>query len=124
MCEKDENQDDNRTCTVLCNASLFYAHRLQGAPDWMGNEDMPMKDCFQWGPEGKTSGIWMWSEPFEMKLQCDISSNGTTLIPKDTTVAVLVMDTQGTFDCETTMTRTVQCLRSVHCSAQYRSTTS
>lgn len=54
---------------------------------------------FQWrgGHERMTTGIWMWSEPF---LRVD-SETGERL-------AVLLMDTQGMFDNETTMTLTAQ----------------
>ena len=44
-----------------------------------------------------TTGIWMWSEPF-IKYCPHIGSE----------VAILLMDTQGMFDNETTMTLTAQ----------------
>ena len=44
------------------------------------------------------SGIWMWSEPF---IRTSTASGGEKL-------AVLLMDTQGMFDNETTMTLTAQ----------------
>ncbi|CAM9916646.1 unnamed protein product [Choristocarpus tenellus] len=48
---------------------------------------------FQWrgGSDRMTTGIWMWSEPFLRRV-----ANGTT-------VAVLLVDTQGMFDNETSM---------------------
>jgi len=45
-----------------------------------------------------TTGIWMWSEPF---IRTTTASGGEKL-------AVLLMDTQGMFDNETTMTLTAQ----------------
>lgn len=45
-----------------------------------------------------TSGIWMWSEPF---IRTTKASGGEKL-------AILLMDTQGMFDNETTMTLTAQ----------------
>lgn len=55
---------------------------------------------FQWrgGKERQTTGIWMWSEPF-------IRSSTAAGAQK---LAVLLMDTQGMFDNETTMTLTAQ----------------
>ena len=52
---------------------------------------------FQWrgGEERNTTGIWLWSEPFMIT-----KSNGEKL-------AVLLVDTQGMFDHETTMSLTV-----------------
>lgn len=52
---------------------------------------------FPWrgGQERQTTGIWMWSEPFIRDV------NGEK-------VAILLMDTQGMFDNETTMTLTAQ----------------
>lgn len=51
---------------------------------------------FQWraGKERTTTGIWMWSEPFIRRV-----ANGEE-------VAVLLMDTQGMFDNETSMNLT------------------
>eukprot|EP00049_Salpingoeca_infusionum_P017858 m.354666 g.354666 ORF g.354666 m.354666 type:complete len:641 (-) comp17076_c0_seq1:246-2168(-) len=50
---------------------------------------------FSWesGTTRHTSGIWMWNRPFYR------------LLPDGTKVAILVMDTQGTFDNETTMSQ-------------------
>jgi Guanylate-binding protein, N-terminal domain len=54
---------------------------------------------FAWrgGMERQTTGIWMWSEPF---LRTPKGSNEQ--------VAVLLMDTQGMFDNETSMALTAQ----------------
>eukprot|EP00602_Paraphysomonas_sp_CaronLab_P005389 CAMPEP_0185020938 /NCGR_PEP_ID=MMETSP1103-20130426/3584_1 /TAXON_ID=36769 /ORGANISM="Paraphysomonas bandaiensis, Strain Caron Lab Isolate" /LENGTH=550 /DNA_ID=CAMNT_0027552149 /DNA_START=38 /DNA_END=1687 /DNA_ORIENTATION=+ len=54
---------------------------------------------FAWcgGQSRQTTGIWMWSEPFLRK----VSSH-----PEK--IAILLMDTQGMFDNETTMTLTAQ----------------
>lgn len=54
---------------------------------------------FAWrgGYERQTTGIWMWSEPFILK---NFETNEQ--------YAVLLMDTQGMFDNQTTMTLTAQ----------------
>ena len=56
------------------------------------------QESFSWraGPERQTTGVWMWSEPFIRKRE-----------GRDD-VALLLMDTQGMFDNETTMTITAQ----------------
>jgi atlastin len=55
---------------------------------------------FQWrgGQKRQTTGIWMWSEPF---IRATSTTNGEK-------IAILLMDTQGMFDNETTMTLTAQ----------------
>lgn len=55
---------------------------------------------FQWrgGQKRQTTGIWMWSEPF---IRSTSATNGEK-------IAILLMDTQGMFDNETTMTLTAQ----------------
>lgn len=57
------------------------------------------ENSFAWrgGQERQTTGIWMWSEPFIRSSK----SSGEK-------IAVLLMDTQGMFDNETTMTLTAQ----------------
>jgi atlastin len=57
------------------------------------------KDSFAWrgGEERQTTGIWMWSEPF---IRTTPSSDGP--------MAILLMDTQGMFDNETSMALTAQ----------------
>ena len=43
---------------------------LQGVPgDWLGDDQSPLEG-FPWrgGTERETTGILMWSEPFEIKL--------------------------------------------------------
>jgi len=54
---------------------------------------------FKWkaGQERQTTGIWMWSDPFFK----DCVHTGQK-------IAILLMDTQGMFDNETTMTLTAQ----------------
>jgi len=48
---------------------LFVVMLFQGATGWMGDPDVPLKG-FPWkgGAERDTSGILMWSEPFEVVL--------------------------------------------------------
>ncbi|XP_038073230.1 atlastin-2-like [Patiria miniata] len=64
----------------------------QGVPDWMGQEDQPLVG-FSWrgGSERETTGIWIWSKVF----LCPG--------PDGEEVAVLLMDTQGAFDSESTV---------------------
>jgi len=64
-----------------------------GQDDWLGSEDDVPLTGFNWrgGAERDTTGILMWSEVFEVKLPCG----------KD--VAVVLMDTQGAFDSNSTV---------------------
>ena len=56
---------------------------------------------FEWrgGQERQTTGIWVWSEPFIRKLKGSDS---------DEDIAIILMDTQGMFDSETSMSLTAQ----------------
>ncbi|XP_033126667.1 atlastin-2-like [Anneissia japonica] len=64
----------------------------RGSEDWMGSNDEPLTG-FSWrgGSDRETTGIWMWSDVF-------ICPG-----PNDKDVAVLLMDTQGAFDTESTV---------------------
>lgn len=64
----------------------------EGQPDWLGDDDSPLEG-FTWrgGSERETTGILLWSEPFICKT------------PSGEEVAVLLMDTQGAFDSESTV---------------------
>nr|CAD7431905.1 unnamed protein product [Timema monikensis] len=64
----------------------------QGTPDWIGGNDTPLEG-FSWrgGSERDTTGILIWSEVFLSKL------------PSGEEVAVLLIDTQGAFDSESTV---------------------
>ncbi|XP_049857521.1 atlastin isoform X1 [Schistocerca gregaria] len=66
--------------------------KAQGRADWMGTDEMPL-DGFSWrgGSERDTTGILLWSEVFIVDL------------PTGEQVAVLLMDTQGAFDSESTV---------------------
>lgn len=59
---------------------------------WMGSDDKPL-DGFSWrgGSERDTTGILMWSEVFKATLD-----NGEK-------IAIVLLDTQGTFDSESTV---------------------
>eukprot|EP01032_Pedospumella_encystans_P009521 gene9521-11199_t len=65
-----------------------------------GKPALKKEASFAWrgGQERQTTGIWMWSEPF---IRTTKASGGEKL-------AILLMDTQGMFDNETTMTLTAQ----------------
>jgi atlastin len=64
---------------------------------WYNELDSLGNDGFDWrgGAERNTTGIWMWSKPFILPRTL---SDG-----KNEDVAVLLVDTQGMFDHETTM---------------------
>lgn len=64
----------------------------QGNTDWMGSDDEPLEG-FSWrgGSERDTTGILIWSEVF------------LTDLPNGEQVAVILMDTQGAFDSESTV---------------------
>jgi len=64
-----------------------------GKDDWLGSEDNVPLTGFHWrgGADRDTTGILMWSKVFEVKLPCG----------KD--VAVVLMDTQGAFDSNSTV---------------------
>ncbi len=67
--------------------------------DWSMVDSEKLNTSFPWrgGQQRQTTGIWMWSEPFIR-----------TTKACDDQIAVLLMDTQGMFDNETTMTLTAQ----------------
>lgn len=69
------------------------------------------QESFAWkgGNERQTTGIWMWSEPFIRKSShCTGRAGSNDDDDDDDGVAVLLMDTQGMFDNETTMSLTAQ----------------
>lgn len=68
-------------------------------PGKSSSSEQGEQDSFAWrgGHDRMTTGIWMWSQPFLR-----------TLPGSGERVAVLLMDTQGMFDNETTMTLTAQ----------------
>jgi hypothetical protein len=96
----------------LVEGNLNEGWSVQGAEDWSiiepDGEQLPAakkenamtkkESSFRWrgGKERQTTGIWMWSEPF-----IRYTANKEKL-------AVLLMDTQGMFDNETSMTLTAQ----------------
>ncbi|KAH7976579.1 hypothetical protein HPB52_016520 [Rhipicephalus sanguineus] len=72
---------------LLC--FLLRYLRSMGRADWLGDPDAPLEG-FKWqaGSQRQTTGILMWSEVFLVE-----NSQGEKL-------AVVLMDTQGTFDCK------------------------
>ncbi|XP_037524731.2 atlastin-1-like isoform X2 [Rhipicephalus sanguineus] len=83
--------------------------RNNGGSNWMEDTDTPLSG-FQWRPGStrETTGILLWNEVFLMT-----NSKGEE-------VAVLLMDTQGTFDCVSTMkeSTTIFCLSMMASSVQ------
>ncbi|XP_063231585.1 atlastin isoform X2 [Bacillus rossius redtenbacheri] len=77
--------------SFLLDFFLRYMN-CQGAPNWIGDDDTPLEG-FSWrgGSERDTTGILIWSEVFLTKL------------PYGEEVAVLLVDTQGAFDSESTV---------------------
>ncbi|XP_018010177.1 atlastin-3-like [Hyalella azteca] len=77
--------------SFLLNHLVKYCEN-KGSPNWLGDPSLPLEG-FAWrsGIEGETTGIYIWSKPFVFTK------------PSGDEVAVILMDTQGTFDCETTM---------------------
>ncbi|GFS22103.1 atlastin-3 [Elysia marginata] len=65
---------------------------VEGSPDWLGDEEAPLEG-FSWrgGSDRDTTGILIWSEPFILK-----NRSGEEIV-------VLLMDTQGAFDSESTV---------------------
>ncbi|XP_059480337.1 atlastin isoform X2 [Neocloeon triangulifer] len=77
--------------SFLLDFFLRYMN-AQGAEDWLGEEESPL-DGFSWrgGSERDTTGILMWSEVFLVDL------------PSGEKVAVILVDTQGAFDSQSTV---------------------
>uniref|UniRef100_A0A8C1U7V4 Atlastin 3 n=1 Tax=Cyprinus carpio TaxID=7962 RepID=A0A8C1U7V4_CYPCA len=77
--------------SFLLDFMLRYMYRKPGQ-DWLGQENEPLTG-FSWrgGSEPETTGIQLWSEVF--------------IVPKEdgSEVAVLLMDTQGAFDSQSTV---------------------
>ncbi|XP_054648458.1 atlastin-3 isoform X1 [Dunckerocampus dactyliophorus] len=77
--------------SFLLDFMLRYMHR-KGDRNWLGQDDEPLTG-FSWrgGSEPETTGIQIWSEVFPIQ-----KSDGTE-------VAVVLMDTQGAFDNQSTV---------------------
>ncbi|ENN78293.1 hypothetical protein D910_10028 [Dendroctonus ponderosae] len=71
--------------------SSKYVHK-QNTSDWIGSEDTPLEG-FSWrgGSERDTTGILMWSEVF------------LTELPTGEKIAIILLDTQGTWDSKSTV---------------------
>ncbi|XP_050664575.1 atlastin isoform X2 [Leptidea sinapis] len=81
--------------SFLLDFFLRYMHHKYGSGgggDWLGSDDQPLAG-FSWrgGSERDTTGILMWSEIFKATLD-----NGEK-------VAIILLDTQGAFDSESTV---------------------
>ena len=77
--------------SFLLDFFLRYLN-AKGHHDWLGDDESPLEG-FSWrgGSERETTGILLWSEPFLCK-----TSSGEEIV-------VLLMDTQGAFDSESTV---------------------
>ena len=91
--------------SFLLSWFLKYLHHLSGNSatstiktntKWYNQTDTLGNSGFNWrgGHERNTTGIWMWSEPFFLQR------------PSGEQMAVVLVDTQGMFDHETTMALT------------------
>ncbi|CAH4034175.1 unnamed protein product [Pieris brassicae] len=71
---------------------LHHKYHVKDSGDWLGGEDAPLQG-FSWrgGSERDTTGLLLWSQPF------------LTTLDNGEKVAILLMDTQGTFDSESTV---------------------
>ncbi|XP_039967539.1 atlastin-like [Bactrocera tryoni] len=69
-----------------------YVHNNLSEKDWLGDENAQLKG-FSWrgGSQRDTTGILIWSDIFLYDH------------PNGDKVAIILMDTQGTFDCDSTM---------------------
>ncbi|KAI5634591.1 atlastin-1 [Phthorimaea operculella] len=82
--------------SFLLDFFLRYMHHKynlgETGGEWLGSEKDPLKG-FSWrgGSERDTTGLLLWSQPFKTTLD-----NGEKIV-------ILVMDTQGTFDSESTV---------------------
>ncbi|CAB0029081.1 unnamed protein product [Trichogramma brassicae] len=79
------------TTKCKCHMPVCYIHQ-DTSDNWLGGDDDPLKG-FSWrgGSERDTTGILMWSKVFPATL-----ANGEK-------VAVVLMDTQGAFDSQSTV---------------------
>ncbi|CAI9558884.1 unnamed protein product, partial [Staurois parvus] len=77
--------------SFLMDFMLRYMYKTEPV-DWLGDYNEPLSG-FSWrgGSERETTGIQIWSEVFLVEK------------PDGKTVAVLLMDTQGTFDSQSTL---------------------
>ncbi|KAL0974171.1 hypothetical protein UPYG_G00216540 [Umbra pygmaea] len=78
--------------SFILDFMLRYMYRKDRREDWLGQDNEPLTG-FKWrgGSEPETTGIQLWSEVFLVE-----KSNGKQ-------VAVLLMDTQGAFDNQSTV---------------------
>ncbi|XP_062320134.1 atlastin-2 isoform X5 [Osmerus eperlanus] len=78
--------------SFLLDFMLRYMHNQQHLDQWMGGDDEPLTG-FSWrgGCERETTGIQVWSEVFVVPK------------PDGSKVAVLLADTQGAFDSQSTI---------------------
>ncbi|KAF6202674.1 hypothetical protein GE061_003074 [Apolygus lucorum] len=82
--------------SFILNFFLKYLYHTYGSEpvetDWMGADDQPLKG-FSWrgGSERDTTGILMWSKVF------------LATIKEDEKIAIILIDTQGTFDSGSTV---------------------
>lgn len=93
-------EDTSDAWMISEGEELAEGNMNEGGWSMVEEAEIRREASFQWrgGEQRQTTGIWMWSEPFIRESK---ASNGEK-------VAVLLMDTQGMFDNETTMTLTAQ----------------
>jgi atlastin len=93
-------QDGDLSQAWMVAEELLEGNMNEGGWSVVDSDNVRKEMSFAWrgGQQRQTTGIWMWSEPF-------IRATSAT---NDEKVAILLMDTQGMFDNETTMTLTAQ----------------
>lgn len=80
-----------KCCLLICFDQQYKSHDVS---DWMGENEASSKlNGFKWrgGRKRETTGIWMWSDVFTHDFR-----NGEK-------VAIILLDTQGIFDDQTSM---------------------
>jgi atlastin len=92
--------DESEQWMVLEGPELAEGNMNEGGWSMVESAELRRESSFKWrgGDKRQTTGIWMWSDPF---FRSSKATNGEK-------IAVLLMDTQGMFDNETTMTLTAQ----------------
>lgn len=94
------DEDTSDAWMISEGEELAEGNMNEGGWSMVEEAEIRREASFQWrgGEQRQTTGIWMWSEPFIRESKAS----------KGEKVAVLLMDTQGMFDNETTMTLTAQ----------------
>lgn len=91
------SMDDLSEDWMLKDGNALSEGNLNHGIITLGEESISASFAWRGGQERQTTGIWIWSEPFIRKCK-----------DSDQNMAVILMDTQGLFDNETSMALTAQ----------------